>query len=76
MPSHHDPDEVTPNRELCRRWLKCIETLLPPKLDTAEKKGGMTVAYLGQKPLPDGRVVEFSLKARVDQDSGRARKKR
>jgi len=44
--------------------------LIPQVLDTAEKKGGITVAYLGQKRLPDGRVVEFSLKTRVDPDSG------
>ena len=70
------PISVTSNRELCRRWLKCIETLIPQMLDTAEKKGGITVAYLGHKRLPDGRVLEFSLKARVDPDSGGAHKLR
>ena len=72
MPAPDEPNEVTPNHELCRRWLKCIETLLPQMLDSAEKKGGTTVAYLGHKCLPDGRMVEFSLKARVDQGSGGA----
>jgi hypothetical protein len=77
MPSPDEPDKITPKRKLRqRRWLKRIETLIPQMFDTAKQKGGTTVAYLGQRPLPDGRVVEVSLKARIDQDSGGTHKLR
>ena len=77
MTSPDEPANVTLKRELRRRWLKRIETLVAQMLGTAKKKGGVTVAHLGQKRLPDGRMVEFSLKARVEyQDSGGAHKYR
>jgi hypothetical protein len=66
------PSEVTSHRELRRRrWLKRIEKLVPQMIDKADKEGGIVVAKLGRKRLPNGHVVEFSLEARiVHQDSG------
>ena len=66
------PSNVTSNRELRqRRWLKRIETLLPQMIEKADQEGGIVVAQLGKKHLPDGRVVEFTLEARVVyKDSG------
>ena len=58
--------KITSNRELRqRRWLKRIETLLPQMIEKADQEGGIVVAQLGKKHLPDGRVVEFTLEARV-----------
>jgi len=55
------PSNVTSNRELRqRRWLKRIETLLPQMIEKADQEGGIVVAQLGKKHLPDGRVVEFA----------------
>jgi hypothetical protein len=46
------------------RWLKRIE-----------QQGGIVVANLGQKRLPDSRVVKFTLEAKiVHQDAGGAHK--
>jgi len=43
----------------------------------AEKEGDIVVAKLGQKRLPDGRIIKFTLKAKlVQQDSGGAHKRR
>ncbi|HKF93873.1 MAG TPA: hypothetical protein VKB96_04580 [Gammaproteobacteria bacterium] len=72
------PSNVTSNRELRqRRWLKRIETLLPQMIEKADQEGGIVVAQLGKKHLPDGRVVEFTLEARVVyKDSGGAHKRR
>jgi hypothetical protein len=76
MSSPEESRKVTTNRELRqRRWLKRIERLVPQMLDKAEQKGGIVVASLGQKRLPDGRVVKFTLKAKlVQQDAGGAHK--
>ena len=72
------PSNVTSNRELRqRRWLKRIETLLPQMIEKADQEGGIVVAQLGKKHLPDGRVVEFTLEARVVyKDSGGEHKRR
>jgi hypothetical protein len=57
---------ITSNYELRqRRWLKRIETLVPRMIEKADKEGDIVVAQLGKKHLPDGRVVEFTLEARV-----------
>ena len=66
------PSNVTSNYELRqRRWLKRIERLVPQMIEKADKEGGIVVAQLGQKHLPDGRLVEFTLEARVVyKDSG------
>jgi hypothetical protein len=57
---------ITFNYELRqRRWLKRIETLVPRMIEKADKEGDIVVAQLGKKHLPDGRVVEFTLEARV-----------
>jgi hypothetical protein len=63
---------ITSNYELRqRRWLKRIETLVPRMIEKADKEGDIVVAQLGKKHLPDGRVVEFTLEARVVyKDSG------
>jgi hypothetical protein len=63
---------ITFNYELRqRRWLKRIETLVPRMIEKADKEGDIVVAQLGKKHLPDGRVVEFTLEARVVyKDSG------
>jgi hypothetical protein len=63
---------ITSNHELRqRRWLKRIETLVPQMIEKADKEGDIVVAQLGKKHLPDGRVVEFTLEARVVyKDSG------
>jgi hypothetical protein len=76
MASFTDLSEVIPNHELRRRrWLKRIEKLVPQMLDKAEKQGGIVAANLGHKCLPGGRVVKFSLEARVvHQDSDGAHK--
>jgi hypothetical protein len=40
-------------------------------IEKADKEGDIVVAQLGKKHLPDGRVVEFTLEARVVyKDSG------
>jgi hypothetical protein len=72
MSSPEESRKVTTNRELRqRRWLKRIERLVPQMLDKAEQEGGIVVTQLGKKHLPDGRVVEFTLEARVVyKDSG------
>jgi hypothetical protein len=72
------PSNITSNRELRqRRWLKRIETLLPQMIEKADQEGGIVVAQLGKKHLPDGRVVEFTLEARVVyKDSGGEHKRR
>ena len=72
------PSNITSNRELRqRRWLKLIETLLPQMIEKADQEGGIVVAQLGKKHLPDGRVVEFTLEARVVyKDAGGAHKRR
>jgi hypothetical protein len=63
---------ITFNYELRqRRWLKRIETLVPRMIEKADKEGDIVVAQLGKKHLPDGRVVAFTLEARVVyKDSG------
>jgi hypothetical protein len=63
---------ITSNYELRqRRWLKRIETLVPRMIEKADKEGDIVVAQPGKKHLPDGRVVEFTLEARVVyKDSG------
>lgn len=56
----------TTNLELRqRRWLKRIQDLIPQSMAVLEKKGGIVVSKLGRKRLPDGRLVEFSLEARI-----------
>jgi hypothetical protein len=41
----------------------------------AEQQGAIVVGYLGHKRLPDGRVIKFTLKAKlVQQDAGGAHK--
>jgi hypothetical protein len=41
----------------------------------AEQAGGIVVGYLGHKRLPDGRVVKFTLEAKiVHQDAGGVQK--
>ena len=72
------PSNVTSNYELRqRRWLKRIETLVPQMIEKAEQAGGIVVAQLGKKRLPDGRVVKFTLAAKlVQQDAGGAHKGR
>ncbi len=72
------PSSVTSNRELRqRRWLKRIAKLVPRMIQQAEKEGSIVVAQLGQKRLPDGRVVKFTLEARVEHtDAGGAHKLR
>ncbi|HKH19633.1 MAG TPA: hypothetical protein VKB53_01775, partial [Gammaproteobacteria bacterium] len=66
MSSPEELRKVTTNRELRqRRWLKRIERLVPQMLEKADQEGGIVVANLGQKHLPDGRVVAFMLAARV-----------
>ena len=58
MPAANDLTEVASNRELRRRrWWHRIEQLVPMMLDKAEQDGGIVVANLGQKCLPEGRVV-------------------
>jgi len=76
MSSPDEPDLATLNRELRRhRWLKRIEQLVPKMLLMAEKKGDIVVANLGQKRLPDGRIVKFTLEAKiVHQGAGGAHK--
>ncbi|HKF94599.1 MAG TPA: hypothetical protein VKB96_08360 [Gammaproteobacteria bacterium] len=76
MSSPDEPDKATLNRELRRhRWLKRIEQLVPKMLLMAEKKGDIVVANLGQKRLPDGRIVKFTLEAKiVHQGAGGAHK--
>jgi hypothetical protein len=70
------PISVTSNRELRqRRWLKRIAQLVPGMIDKAEKEGGIVVTQLGQKRLSDGRIVTFTLEARVvHTDAGGAHK--
>ncbi len=72
------PSSVTSNRELGqRRWLKRIEKLAPGMIQQAEKEGGIVVAQLGKKRLSDGRVVKFTLEAKIEyQDAGGAHKRR
>ena len=44
-------------------------------IDKAEKEGGIVVTQLGQKRLSDGRIVTFTLEARVvHTDAGGAHK--
>jgi hypothetical protein len=76
MSSPDEPDLATLNRELRRhRWLKRIEQLVPKMLVMAEKDGDIVVANLGQKPLSDGRIVKFTLEAKlVHQGAGGAHK--
>ena len=40
-----------------KAWWRRIEQLVPMMLDKAEQDGGIVVANLGQKCLPEGRVV-------------------
>jgi hypothetical protein len=72
------PSSVTSNRELRQgRWLKRIEKLVPGMIQQAEKEGGTVSAQLGKKCLSDGRVVKFTLEARIEhQDTGGAHKRR
>jgi hypothetical protein len=76
MSSPDEPDKATLNRELRRhRWLKRVEQLVPKMLVMAEKEGDIVVANLGQKHLSGGRVVKFTLEAKlVQQDAGGAHK--
>jgi len=76
MSSPDEPDLATLNRELRRhRWLKRIEQLVPKMLVMTEKEGDIVVANLGQKRLPDGRIVKFTLEAKlVQQGAGGAHK--
>ena len=78
MSSPDEPDKATLNRELRRhRWLKRIERLVPQMLEKAEQEGGIVVANLGQKHLSDGRIVKFTLEAKiVHQGAGGAHKRR
>ncbi len=72
------PSSVTSNCELRqRRGLKRIEKLVPGMIQQAEKEGGIVVTQLGKKRLSDGRVVKFTLEARIEhQDAGGAHKRR
>ena len=46
-------------------------------IDKVAQQGGIVASDFGQKRLPDGRVVKFTLEARlVHTDSGRAQKLR
>jgi hypothetical protein len=74
MSSPEESRKVTTNPELRqRRWLKRIATLVPQMIDKAEQEGDIVVANLGQKRLPDGRIVKFTLEAKlVQQDAGGA----
>jgi hypothetical protein len=52
-----------------------IEKLVPQMRVKAEQAGGIVVANLGQKCLPEGRVVSFPREAKlVQQDAGGAHK--
>ena len=69
--------EATRHCAYAKAWLHRIEHLVPQMLAKAEQDGGIVVANLGRKCLPEGRVVSFTLAAKlVQQDAGGAHKGR